>query len=125
VIEPPEPVEQVRAIWSAFDRGGMEALRKVTPGVEWVPLGHGNPPDDDDLFRHASDISVTVHGLEEHGSCVLAHGSLRTFREGGFVDVQPTWVYFFDAQRRLQRCVGYASREDALAAITAYQAAGS
>ena len=36
-----------------------------------------------------SRVSVTVHSFEEHGPCVLAYGSMRTFREGGFVDVQP------------------------------------
>ncbi len=61
-----------------------------------------------------------MHGFETHGSCVLAHGSLRTFRDGGFVDVQPSWVYFFEGQRLL-RCVGYATREEALAAIAEYR----
>ena len=71
------------------------------------------------LIEHDQEISITVHGFERHGSCVLAHGSLRTFREGGFYDVQPSWVYFFRAGR-LRRCVGYATREEALSAIRAY-----
>ena len=115
-----DPVEQVRAIWSAYGRGGFDALDEVVPGVEWIPLGHRSAPDDAGLREHASDISITVHGIEQHGSCVVAHGSLRTFREGGFVDVQPSWVYFFDERRRLLRCVGYATREDALAAAAAH-----
>jgi hypothetical protein len=119
VVQDLDPVEQVRAIWSAYGRGGFDALHEVVPGVEWIPLGHDSPPDDAGLREHASDISITVHGLEEHGSCVLAHGSLRTFRDGGFVDMQPCWVYFFDEHKRLKRCVGYATREDALAAVSA------
>jgi ketosteroid isomerase-like protein len=122
-----DPVEQVRAIWSAYARGGVDALREVVPDdVEWVPLGEDRhiPPDEfwgSWMRRHAEEISITVHGYERHGDCVLAHGSLRTFREGGFFDVQPSWVYFFEGAR-LRRCVGYATREEALSAISAYRA---
>ena len=122
-----DPVDQVRAIWSAFARGGVDELRKVVPpDVEWVPLGvdEGIPQEEfweSWVRRHAEEISITVHGYEQHGSCVLAHGSLRTFRSGGFVDVQPSWVYFFDSGK-LRRCVGYATREDALSAINAHHA---
>jgi len=48
---------------------------------------------------------------------------MRTFRDGGFVDIQPSWVYFF-REGRLVRAVGYASREDALQAIREHRAAG-
>jgi hypothetical protein len=41
---------------------------------------------------------------------------MRVFRDGGFVDTQPSWVYFFRAGR-LIRAVSFASREDALEAI--------
>ena len=51
---------------------------------------------------------------------MLAHGSLRMFRESGFVDVQPSWVYFFRAGRLL-RCVGYGTREDALRGIAKFE----
>jgi ketosteroid isomerase-like protein len=115
-----DPLDQVRAIWSAYGRGGVDALREaVPPDVEWVPLGQDEAAGDASLRRHVQNISVTVHGYECHDSCVLAHGSLRTFRDGGFVDVQPSWVYFFRAGRLL-RCVGYATREEALRAISAY-----
>jgi ketosteroid isomerase-like protein len=122
-----DPVAHVREIWGAYTRGGVEALRQVVPDdVEWVPLGqdHSIPPDEfweSWVRRHAEEISVTVHGYELHGDCVLAHGSLRTFRDGGFFDVQPSWVYFFRGGR-LRRCVGYATREEALAAISAHRA---
>lgn len=118
-----DPVDQVRAIWTAYSRGGVDALREVVPDdVEWIPLGFARPSDEPELRAHVRDISVTVHGYERHGSCVLAHGSLRTFREGGFIDVQPSWAYFFSDDGRLQRCVGYASREDALRALSEFGA---
>jgi hypothetical protein len=44
---------------------------------------------------------------------------MRRFSDGGFVDVQPSWVYFF-RDGRLTRAVAYTSREDALAAIDEY-----
>jgi len=116
-----DPLDQVRAIWSAYGRGGMDALREaVPPDMEWVPLGQDDAAGDASLRRHVENISVTAHSFERHGSCVLAHGSLRTFREGGFVDVQPSWVYFFRGDR-LERCVGYATREDALRAISRHE----
>ena len=104
-------VAHVRAIWEAFARGGAAAMLAVAgPDVEWVPLAEGDE----------GRVSATVHGFERHGSCVLAHGSLRTFRAGGLVDVQPSWVYFF-RDGRLVRAVGYATREAALSAISAYR----
>ena len=63
---------------------------------------------------------MTVHSFEEHGPCVLAHGSMRTFRAGGFADVQPSWVYFF-RDGVLVRGAGYATREAALEAIGRYR----
>jgi len=105
-----DPVAHVRAIWEAYARGGAPAVHEVAgPGVEWVPLFPSDP----------AQVSATVHGIERHGGCVLAHGSLRTFRTGGFVDVQPSWVYYFRGGR-LVRAVGYATREVALSAISAY-----
>jgi hypothetical protein len=109
-----DPVSHVRAIWAAYASGGAEAVRElVGPEVDWVPLSGR---------RRAQDVQATVHGFETHGPCVLAHGSMRTFREGGFVDVQPSWVYFF-RDGRLVHGVGYATREDALRAITEFRSA--
>ena len=64
-----------------------------------------------------------LHGLETHGGCVLARGSLRTFREGGFIDVQPSWTYFF-REGRLIRVAGFMSRAEALGAIAKFNAEG-
>jgi hypothetical protein len=71
--------------------------------------------------RESEQVQVTVHSFEEHGPCVLAHGSMRTFREGGFSDVQPSWVYFF-RDGVLVRGAGYSTREAALEAISRFRA---
>ena len=65
--------------------------------------------------------SVVAHAWEQHGECVLVHGSMRTFRDGGFVDVQPSWVYFF-RDGRLELVSSFSSRDAALAAISAHGA---
>jgi hypothetical protein len=125
-----DPVALVRSIWSAYAQGGVDAVAPIVgPDVEWVPLSEGEAVPYDEMFgergrERASRLSATAHRFETHGECVLAHGSLRTFRESGFVDVQPSWVYFFRAGRLL-RCVGYGTREDALRAIDEFSAAAA
>jgi hypothetical protein len=125
-----DPVALVRSIWSAYASGGVDAVAAlVGHDVEWVPLSEGHAVPSDQIFgeggrERASRLSATAHRFEAHGECVLAHGSLRTFRESGFVDVQPSWVYFFRGGR-LVRCVGYGTREDALRAIAEYSATGA
>jgi ketosteroid isomerase-like protein len=120
-----DPVALVRSMWSAYASGGVDALLElVGADVEFVPLSEDRPVPHDQLFgewgrERARRISVTAHRFEQHGECVLAHGSLRMFRESGFVDVQPSWVYFFRGGRLL-RCVGFGTREDALRAIAEF-----
>jgi ketosteroid isomerase-like protein len=114
--------QRVRKMWAAFERDGIAGLRPyVDDDVEWTPSnGGGTIRGFDALVEHWNDHaatqSVVPHAWEPHGECVLVHGSLRMFRDGGFVDTQPSWVYFF-SEGRLRRGVTYASREDALAAI--------
>ena len=114
----------VRELWAAYGRGGPAAMRElIDDDVEWVPFETGHAVGYEDIMgewgrRQQERISVVVHGFETYGDCVLCHGSLRTFRDGGFVDVQPSWVYFFDGDR-IVRAVGYGSREEALAAVEA------
>jgi ketosteroid isomerase-like protein len=121
-----DPVAQVRAIWAAYARGGVDALRRVVaPEVEWLPLAHESPLAGEAFWeqwapRWHDRVSATVHEFELRDECVLAHGSLRTFREGGFVDVQPSWVYFFSGQQ-LVRCGCYPTREAALDAIAEHR----
>jgi len=125
-----KPIEQVRALWAAYSRGGVDAMHAEVGDlpVEWVPLGAEEPMAPERFWgdwgrRQTEHVSVTVHAFEEHGPCVLAHGSMRTFREGGFADVQPSWVYFF-RDGVLVRGAGYATREAALEAIARFRAEG-
>jgi ketosteroid isomerase-like protein len=119
-----DPAEQVRAMWAAYQRGGVDAVREhVGDGIDWRPL---TASGDADVLRewgrlHGERVFPVLHGLETHGDCVLARGSLRTFRDGGFVDVQPSWTYFFRAGR-LVRAAGYVNRAEALEAIAAFNA---
>jgi ketosteroid isomerase-like protein len=112
---------RVRAIWDAYERGGVEAMRELLDDdVELRPSGgevlRGPAEITGYLERHGDSLSAVPHVYERHGDCVLVHGSLRRFRDGGFLDVQPSWVYFFRA-RRLLGATAYASRAAALAAI--------
>jgi hypothetical protein len=122
-----KPIEQVRAMWAAYARGGVEAMHALVGDtlVEWVPLGEDEPVPREQFWgewgrRQTEQVSVTVHSFEEHGPCVLAHGSMRTFRESGFADVQPSWVYFF-RDGELVRGASYATREAAREAISRYR----
>ena len=119
-----KPIEQVRAMWAAYARGGVEAMHRVVgdADVEWIPLGADDPVPAERFWgdwgrSQTEQVSVTVHSFEEHGDCVIAHGSMRTFSEGGFSDVQPSWVYFF-RDGVLVRGAGFPTREAALEAIS-------
>ena len=109
-------------MWAAYQRGGVDAMHELVGDapVEWVPLGAEEPVPPEQFWgawgrRRTEQVSIAVHSFEEHGPCVVAHGSMRTFSEGGFADVQPSWVYFF-RDGRLVRGAGYATREEALQA---------
>jgi len=122
------PIEQVKAMWAAYARGGVEAMHDVVGDtlVEWIPLGAEEPLAPERFWgewahRQTEQVSVTVHSFEDHGPCVLAHGSMRTFRDGGFADVQPSWVYFF-RDGVLVRGAGFPTREAALEAIGRHRA---
>ena len=122
------PIEQVRALWAAYARGGVDAMHAQVgeAAVEWIPTGAREPVPPEQFWgdwgrRQVEQQSVTIHSLEEHGPCVIAHGSLRTFHEGGFADVQPSWVYFF-RDGVLVRAAGYPTREAAIEAVIRWRA---
>jgi hypothetical protein len=98
--------------------------RLAGPDVEWVPYsGNGEVLADTDAlgaWSEKAEIRASVHGYETYGPCVLVHGSLRVFREAGFLDVQPSWVYFFRGEQ-LVRSVAYGTRQEALAAIAEFR----
>jgi hypothetical protein len=121
------PVEQVRALWAAYARSGVDAMHALVGDapIEWVPMDAEEPVPPEQIWgewgrRRGEHQSVTIHSLEEHGSCVIAHGSMRTFHESGFADVQPSWAYFF-RDGVLVRAAGYPTREAALEAVTRWQ----
>jgi ketosteroid isomerase-like protein len=126
------PVECARSLWDAFQREGVDGLRPlVSEDVEWRPWGnHGRPLIGFEQLAQwyraqrttAGGSTSTVYRWEAVGDCALASGSLRVFRAGGFLDVQPTWVFFF-RDDRLERATCYVNREEALAAVEAYAAA--
>jgi ketosteroid isomerase-like protein len=112
----------VRRIWAAFERDGVAGIRPfIDDDVEWMPSESTGPVRGLDALEeywrtHGSRQTVVPHAWEQHGECVLVHGSMRMFRDGGFVDTQPSWVYFFRGDKLL-RAAAFGSREDALAAI--------
>jgi ketosteroid isomerase-like protein len=113
--------EWVRELWAAFERGGVAGMRPyVDDDVEWRPTDGRVIRGVAALVEYWNDVgdrrSIVPHAWEQHGECVLVHGSMREFRDGGFVETQPSWVYFF-REGRLLRAVSFASREEALAAI--------
>jgi hypothetical protein len=122
------PVERARAVWDALESNALEPLRPlVAEDVEWRPWGnHGRPlsgPDQIVAWHRAQSVapggsSHVVHRWETIGDCALASASLRVFRTGGFLDVQPTWAFVF-RDERLQRATCYATHEEALAAVAA------
>jgi hypothetical protein len=125
-------VERARSLWDAFQREGVDGLRPlVSEDVEWRPWGNSGRPligfEQIAEWHRAQRVSAgggsrsTVYRWEAVGDCALASGSLRVFRAGGFLDVQPTWVFFFRADR-LERATCYANREEALAAVEEHAA---
>jgi hypothetical protein len=121
----PSPVERARALWDALESDGFETLRPlVDADVEWRPWGdHGRRLVglEQIVEWHRADRGTyrVVHRWEGRGDCALASGSLRVLRQGGFLDVQPTWAFFFRGER-LSRAVCYANREEAVAAVEAF-----
>ena len=110
-----DQLDYVRSLWTRFATEGLQAVfDDLGPDVQWEPIAHGHAP--------TRDYSATVHQYETVDDCVLAHGSLRIYRDHGLVDLQPSWVFFFRAGR-LVRGAGYMTREEALAAVGEHGAA--
>jgi ketosteroid isomerase-like protein len=108
---------RARALWDAYARGDVDALRaQLDDDIEWRPLGGKllrGPAEVAAYLHHAVEtMSAVAHVFETDGDRVIVHGSLRRFRDGGFVDMQPTWVYRFRGGR-LVRLESYESRDEA------------
>jgi hypothetical protein len=113
-------------MWDAYHREGVPGLaRYADDETEWTlsdgPTVRGLDALAAHLHSETTPRSAVAQAWEQHGDAVLVHGSLRTFRDGGFVDVQPTWVYYF-RDARLVRAVAYSSRDAATAAIAEHAA---
>jgi hypothetical protein len=111
----------VRRLWESFEREGVLGMRPfVDDDVEWHAANGAVIRGLDALAEHwdltPGRPKVVANAWEQHGECVLVHGSMRVHRYGGFLDTQPSWVYFFRAGR-LVRAASFASRDEAMAAI--------
>jgi anti-sigma B factor antagonist len=125
------PVQVVRELWDAYDAGGVDAMLDAAgDDVVWQP--HVTPGR---IYRTTSELRAALaaldadgvryearlHGLEEHGSVVLASGTVRIERSGAIEEREAHWAYHF-REGRLWRQSTHPSRDDALDAFTALRA---
>jgi ketosteroid isomerase-like protein len=118
-------VELVRQLWSAFERGGIEAvLEIVDPDVEWEPYGGGGR-----VYRgheglraymeerraRKEEADGRLYSAFAKGDFVVARGEVRIHSEHGMVTMQPGWLYEFRGGR-LIRFRGFPTQEAALRA---------
>jgi ketosteroid isomerase-like protein len=116
---------RTRALWDAYTRGDADAAcALLDEEIEWrVSTGEllrGRTEVAAYLRRHADTLQAVAHAFEREGDCVVVHGSLRRFREGGFLDVQPSWVHCF-RDGRLVSLATYESRAEARSAIEDFE----
>src|SRR4051794_651994 len=118
-------VELVRELWSAFERGGIEAVLAITdPDVEWEPYGGGGT-----VYRGHDGLRAYMRERQERGEeadgrlysafakgdAVVARGEIRIKGEHGIVTMQPGWLYEF-RHGKLIRFRGFPTQEAALRA---------
>ena len=118
-------VELVRQLWTAFERGGIDAvLEIVDEDVEWEPYGGGGT-----VYRGHDGLRAYMQGRRERGEeadgrlysafakgdAVVARGEVRIRGEHGIVTMQPGWLYEFRGGK-LIRFRGFPTQEAALRA---------
>jgi ketosteroid isomerase-like protein len=118
-------VELVRRLWTAFERGGIEAVLEIAdPDVEWEPYGGGGV-----VYRgHAGlrgymeerrerneETDARLYSAYAKGDFVVARGEVQIRGEHGAVAMQPGWLYEF-RDGRLIRFRGFPTQEAALRA---------
>ena len=118
-------VELVRRLWSAFERGGLEAvLEIVDQDVEWEPYGGGGVVyhGHDGLRAYmeerrsrGEEADARLYSAFAKGEYVVARGEVRIQGEHGIVTMQPGWLYEF-RDGRLLRFRGFPTQEAALRA---------
>lgn len=118
-------VELVRQLWSAFERGGMEAVLEIADDdVEWSPYGAGGVVyrGHDGLRAYmeerrerGEEADARLYSAFAKGDFVVARGEVRIRGEHGLVTMQPGWLYEFD-EGRLVRFRGFPTQEAAMRA---------
>src|SRR4051794_34240704 len=118
-------VELVRELWSAFERGGIEAVLAITdPDVEWEPYGGGGT-----VYRGHEGLRAYMESRRDRGEeadgrlysafakgdAVVARGEIRIKGEHGMVTMQPGWLYEF-RDGKLVRFRGFPTQDAALRA---------
>jgi stage II sporulation protein AA (anti-sigma F factor antagonist) len=125
------PLETVRALWAAYEEGGVDAMLRVAgDDVVWQPdLGHGRIARGaaelraavEELAREGIEATARLLDLEAHDGAVLAHGVLVVRRPSGVEELDRHWLLHFRGGRLARQTV-YASRDDALDALAALRA---
>jgi stage II sporulation protein AA (anti-sigma F factor antagonist) len=125
------PLETVRALWAAYEAGGLDAMLEVAgDDVLWQPhvtdgrILRGSAElrsAFEELARDGIEPRAHLLDLEGHDGAVLAHGTLVVRRPQGAEELDRHWLFHFRGGR-LARQTTYASREDALDALAALRA---
>jgi ketosteroid isomerase-like protein len=118
-------VELVRRLWSAFEKGGIEAVLEVAdPDVEWEPYagggvvyrGHdGLRAYMEERRERGEETDARLYSAFAKGDAVVARGEVRIKGEHGIVTMQPGWLYEF-RDGKLVRLRGFPTQEAALRA---------
>jgi hypothetical protein len=123
-----KPIDQVREMWTAYARGGVAAMHAVVGDapVEWIPLGRTEPVPPSEFWasgagERASRCRSPCTPSRNTGRACSRTGACAGFREGGFSDGQPSWVYFFH-DGVFVRGASFPTREAALEAISRFRA---
>jgi ketosteroid isomerase-like protein len=118
-------VELVRQLWTAFERGGIDAVLEIAdPDVEWEPYGGGGK-----VYRSHAGLRAYMEWRAERneqadgrlysafakGDAVVARGEVRIQGEQGMVTMQPGWLYEF-REGKLVRFRGFPTQEVAMRA---------
>src|SRR3954451_14738789 len=118
-------VELVRRLWTAFERGGIEAVLEIAdPDVQWEPYGGGGIvySGHDGLRAYMEErrargeqADARLYSAFAKGDFVVARGELRIRGAHSIVTMQPGWLYEF-RDGRLLRFRGFPTQEAALRA---------
>ena len=118
-------VELVRRLWSAFERGGIEAVLEIADSdVEWQPYGGGGVVYygheglraymEERRARH-EEADARLYSAFAKGEAVVGRGEVQIKSEHGIVTMQPGWLYEF-RDAKLIRFRGFPTQEAALRA---------